>query len=94
MPPAIAEAVHLVFDDTGMGMILGAGGKRSRIYGSGDALTSGPCDVDPVRHEKLREAWDTERGRPGSGHRIGLERLRSMIAGEEPVVVWATRAYV
>jgi hypothetical protein len=94
MPPSIADAIHLVFSDSGMGCLLGAGAKRSRVHGSGDALTSGPCDVDPARHEKLREAWDIERGWPGSGHRIGLERLRTMIAGVEPVVLWGTRAYL
>jgi hypothetical protein len=61
MPPSIADAIHLVFSDSGMGLLLGAGATRARVRGSGDALTSGPCDIDPVRHEKLREAWDTER---------------------------------
>jgi hypothetical protein len=94
MLPSIAEAIHLVFSDSGMGQLLGAGAKRARVHGSGDALTSGPCDVDPVRHEKLREAWDIQRGWPGSRHRVGLERLRAMIAGDEPVVLWGTRAFL
>lgn len=93
MPPSIAEAIHLVFSDSGMGQLLGAGAKRERVHGSGDALTSGPCDVDPIRHEKLRQAWCTQRGWSGSRHRVGLERLRAMIAGDEPVVLWGTRAY-
>lgn len=94
MPPAIADAIHLVFSDAGMGQLLGAGAKRARIHGSGDELTSGPCDVDPARHEKLREAWDIERGWPGSRHRLGLERLRATIAGDDPVVLWGTRAFL
>lgn len=94
MPPSIAEAVHLVFSDSGMGCLLGAGARRPRVHGSGDALTSGRCDVDPVRHEQLRQAWDIERGWPGSRHRVGLERLREMIAGDAPVVLWGTRAYL
>jgi hypothetical protein len=94
MPPAIADAIHLVFSDAGMGQLLRAGATRARVHGSGDALTSGPCDVDPVRHEKLREAWDAERDWSGWSHRVGLERLRAMIVGDEPVVLWGARAYL
>jgi four helix bundle protein len=94
MPPTFAEAIHLVFSDSAMGCLLAAGARRPRIHGSGDQLTSGPCDVDPVRHEELRQAWDTERGHMlGSSHRLGLERLRTVIAGDEPVVLWGTRAF-
>lgn len=91
--PSFAEAVHLVFSDSAMGCLLQAGARRPRIHGSGDQLTSGPCDVDPVRHEELRRAWDAENSVPGSNHRVGLERLRAMIAGDDPVVLWGTRAF-
>jgi len=94
MPPSLEEAIHLVFSTSGKGLLVQAGAKRARVHGSDDALTSGPCDVDPVRHEKLREAWDTELGGQGARHRVGLECLRAMIAGEEPVVLWGTRAFL
>ncbi len=94
MPPTFAEAIHLVFSDSGMGCLLAAGARRARIHGSGDTLTSGPCDVDPVRHEERRRAWNVERGYlPDAGIRLRLERLRVLIAGDEPVVLWGTRAY-
>jgi hypothetical protein len=59
----------------------------------GDRLTSGPCDVDPVRHEELRQVWDTEGCMTGWRHRLSLERLRATITGDEPVVLWGTRAF-
>jgi len=94
VPPTFAEAIHLVFSDSGMGCVLMAGARRARIHGSGDSLTSGPCDVDPVRHEELRQAWNIACGHmPDAGHLFGLERLRAAIAGDAPVVLWGTRAF-
>ncbi|MDQ3365552.1 MAG: hypothetical protein M3680_09000 [Myxococcota bacterium] len=89
MPPTFAEAIHLVSSDSGAGGLLAAGARRTRIRHSNDCLESGPCDVDPVRHEELRSSWDVE----GWHHRLGLEELRAAIAGHAPVVVWGTRAY-
>jgi hypothetical protein len=89
MPPSFAEAIHLVSSSSAAGCVLQAGAQRSRIRGSDDRLTSGPCDVDPVRHEELRRSWDIE----GVHHRLGLEELRAAIAGDSPVVIWGTRAY-
>jgi hypothetical protein len=89
MPPTFAEAIHLVSSSSAAGHLLAAGASRARIRGSDDRLTSGPCDVDPVRHEELRRSWDTE----GWHHRLGLEELRAAIAGDAPVVLWGTRAY-
>lgn len=93
MPPTFAEAIHLTSSDSAMGCLIRAGARRPLVHGTGERLTSGPCDVDPARHEALRQAWDTERGVPGWRHRIGLDRLRDMIAGEEPVVLWGTCAF-
>jgi hypothetical protein len=93
MPPSFAEAIHLVSSDSAMGCILQAGGRRARIHGSGDRLTSGPCDVDPVRHEDLRRAWDNEGSMPGFRYRLGLEKLRALVSGNDPVVLWGTRAF-
>lgn len=89
MPPSFAEALHLVSSSSAGGCLLSAGAQRSRIRLSDDCLTSGPCDVDPVRHEELRRAWDTD----GWHHCLGLEELRAAIAGDAPVVLWGTRAY-
>lgn len=89
MPPTFAEAIHLVSSTSAAGNVLQAGAPRTRIRGSDDRLTSGPCDVDPVRHDELRRAWDTERWkRP-----LGVEGLRAAIAGDAPVVLWGTRAF-
>lgn len=94
MPPTFAEAIHLMSSDSAMGCVLMAGARRPRIHGSGDPLTSGPCDVDPVRHEELRQAWNLACGhQPDAGHLLGLERLRAAIAGDAPVVLWGTRAF-
>lgn len=93
MPPSFAEAVHLVSSHSAAGWVLHAGAQRSRMLDTGECLTSGPCDVDPIRHEALRQAWYAERGMPDSRYRLSLERLRAAIAGDEPVVLWGTRAY-
>ncbi len=88
MPPTFAEAIHLVSSGPASGNVKQAGAPRARIRYSDERLTSGPCDVDPVRHEELRgrdsEFWM---------RRLGLEDLRAAIAGDAPVVLWATRAY-
>lgn len=89
MPPTFAEAIHLVSSSSAAGHLLAAGTPRSRIRGSDDRLTSGPCHVDPVRHEELRRSWDAE----GWHHRLGLKELRAAIDGDAPVVLWGTRAY-
>jgi hypothetical protein len=54
-----------------------------------ERLTIGPCDVDPERHVELRRAWDAE----ALSETFGLDDLRAAVAGELPVVIWATRAY-
>jgi hypothetical protein len=93
MPPAMG-AIHLVSSSPAAGQLIGAGA-RKRIY-SDDKLTSGPCDVDPARHAELRRAWDIEvAGLPGIGWRkpLDLATLRAAIAGDEPVVLWGTRAF-
>lgn len=89
MPPTFAEAIHLVSSDAAAGCVKQAGAPRTRIRFSDDRLTSGPCDVDPLRHEELRRAWDTE----GWVQRLRLDDLRAAIAGDAPIVLWATRAY-
>lgn len=93
MLPSFVEATHLVSSDSAVGQLIQAGARRTRIHGSTDRLTSGPCDVDPVRHEELRQAWDTEGCMAGWRHRLGLEDLRAAISNDEPVVLWGTRAF-
>lgn len=89
MPLTFAEAIHLVSSGPGSGNLIQAGAQRRRIHYSDDRLTNGRCDVDSVRHEELRRAWDTE----GWIRRLDLEALRAAIAGDEPVVLWGTRAF-
>jgi len=91
MPPSFAEAIHLVSSPAAMGCVKQAGGRGMRVHHSWDELTSGPCDVDPVRHEELRRTWQTE-GCSWKWH-LGLEDLRAAIAGDDPVVLWGTRAF-
>jgi hypothetical protein len=97
MPPSFAEAIHLVSSDSAMGHLkqagVQAGMRTTRIHVFADRLTSGPCDVDPARHEQLRRAWDAERWMPGCTDLLGLDGLRAAIAGDEPVVLWGTRAF-
>lgn len=88
VPPAIADAIHVVSSESGAGQLLAAGARRARIRISNDRLTSGPCDVDPVRHEELRQAWARWYIK-----RLPLEELRAAIAGDEPVVLWGTGAF-
>lgn len=94
MPPTFAEAIHLVSSEAAVGCLKQAGARGSRIHSSGDRLTSGPCDVDPIRHEELRQAWDTEGCMTGWRHRLRLEDLRAAISSDEPVVLWGTRAFL
>jgi hypothetical protein len=48
----------------------------------------------PVRHADLRHAWDVEAAPKIEWRRpLDLEVLRAAIVGEEPVVLWGTRAY-
>jgi hypothetical protein len=89
MPPSFAEAIHLVPSAAACGGIRQTGGRGTRVYESGDRLTSGPCAVDPIRHEELRNAWDTD----GWKRRLSLDRLRDAVDGADPIVVWATRAF-
>lgn len=89
MPPTFAEAIHVVSSISASGHLLQAGAQRAHIRCFDDYLASGPCDVDPVRHEELRRSWNAE----GRRHRFGLNELRVAIAGNAPVVLWATRAY-
>jgi hypothetical protein len=89
MLPSFEEAIHLVSSSSAAGCLMGAGAKRARIRGTDDRLTSGPCDADPARHLELRRAWDAD----GWKRPRGLEDLRAAIAGDEPVVLWGTRAF-
>lgn len=89
MPPTLAEAAHLVSSSAAYGSLRAAGAPWRRIHRTDDRLTSGPCDVDPIRHEALRRAWDTE----GWRRPLGLDDLRALIAGDDPVVLWATHAF-
>jgi hypothetical protein len=85
--PSIAEAIHLVSGSAAAGWVKAIGAKTGIT--SDDKLTSGPCDVNPVRHAELRRTWDgAEFRRP-----FDLERLRGAIAGEAPIALWGTRAY-
>jgi hypothetical protein len=90
--PSIETAIHLVAGSAGAGWVKAIGAKRG--IASDDRLTSGPCDVDPVRHAELRRAWDTEVA-PYTEWRSALDlaKLRTVIAGDAPIVLWGTRAY-
>ncbi|MEO8551804.1 MAG: hypothetical protein ABI678_17630 [Kofleriaceae bacterium] len=92
MPPSVEEAIHLVSGSAARGQLMGAGA-RKRIFGSDDMLTSGPCDVDPVRHAALRRAWDLEAAVAPFRSPLDLADLRAAIAGDEPVVLWGTRSF-
>jgi hypothetical protein len=89
MPPSFAEAIHVASSASAGGCLLQAGAPRARIRLSEDLLTSGPCDVDPVRHEELRRTWASEH----AGRELRAEDLRAAIASDEPVVLWATRTF-
>ena len=94
MPPSLEEAIHLVPGSAAAGQLIGMRAGIKRIYRSDDRLTSGPCDVDPVRHAELRRAWDTD-GVPYAWRSpFDLADLRAAIAGDDPVVLWGTCAYL
>jgi len=65
---------------------------RKNVKILSEQLTIGPCDVDPVRHVELRRAWNAAIGDQYL-ETFGLDDLRAAVAGDRPVVVWATRAY-
>jgi hypothetical protein len=69
-----------------------AGMPRKNVRILSEQLTIGPCDVDPVRHVDLRRAWNAKIG-DRYLETFGLDDLRAAVAGDRPVVVWATRAY-
>lgn len=89
MLPSFEEAIHLVSSGPAAGCVMQAGAKRARIRDTDDRLTSGPCDADPERHLELRRVWDAD----GWRRPRGLEHLRAAIAGDQPVVLWGTRAF-
>jgi hypothetical protein len=92
MAPTIIDAIHLVSSDSAAGNIMPAGMPRKHVRILSEQLTIGPCDVDPVRHVELRRAWNAEIGDEYL-ETVGLDDLRAAVAGDPPVVVWATRAY-
>ncbi|MFT3696890.1 MAG: hypothetical protein QM831_27360 [Kofleriaceae bacterium] len=53
-------------------------------------LTTGVCDVDPVRHAEARHIWHLES--PGQ-LLFPTADLHAAVAGDEPIVVWGTRAF-
>lgn len=89
MAPAFIDAIHLMPEDPAAGLVRQVGVPRKHIRVLSELLTIGPCDVDPERHVGLRRAWNAEESR----ETFGLDELRTAVAGEQPVVVWATRAY-
>jgi hypothetical protein len=90
------EAIHLVSSDSASGLVKQVvkpdGEPRTNLKILSEQLTVGPCDVDPVRHVELRRAWNAEIGDEYL-KTFGLEDLRAAVAGDRPVVIWATRAY-
>jgi hypothetical protein len=92
MASDFTEAIHLVSSDSASGHVKQAtklAGLPRQVRILGERLTVGPCDVDPQKHVELRRAWNAEEG----DETFGLDELRVAIAGDLPVVVWATRAY-
>ena len=92
MVPTLTNAIHLVSSDSAAGGIMQAGMPRKNVRILSEQLTIGPCDVDPERHVELRRAWNAEIGDEYL-KTFGLDELRAAVAGDLPVVVWATRAY-
>lgn len=89
MAPNLIEAIHLVSSDSAAGHVRRVGVPRKHIRILSELLTIGPCDVEPERHVALRRTWNAEESR----ETFGLDDLRAAVAGELPVIVWATRAY-
>lgn len=96
MTSDFTEAIHLVSSDSAGGLVKQVvkadGVPRKNIKILSEQLTIGPCDVDPVRHVELRRAWNAAIGDQYL-ETFGLDDLRAAVAGDRPVVVWATRAY-
>jgi hypothetical protein len=92
MAPTFIDAIHLVSSDSAAGNIIHAGMPRKHVRILSEQLTIGPCDFDPERHVELRRAWNAEVGDEFL-KTFGLDDLRAAVAGDLPVVVWATRAY-
>jgi len=92
MAPTIIDAIHLVSSDSAAGNIMQAGMPRKRVRILSERLTVGPCDADPERHVEMRRAWNAEIG-DEYPETFALDDLRAAVAGDLPVVVWATRAY-
>lgn len=89
MASTFTEAIHLVSSDSAAGLVIHVGVPRNQVRILSERLTIGPCDVDPERHVELRRAWDAE----ALSETFGTDDLRAAVAGELPVVIWATRAY-
>jgi hypothetical protein len=91
-----ANAIHLVSTESAGGhvkqVVKPDRVPRTNLKILNEQLTIGPCDVDPVRHVELRRAWNAEIG-DEYPETFGLDDLRAAVAGDRPVVVWATRAY-
>jgi hypothetical protein len=92
MAPTFTDAIHLVSSDSAAGHVIQVGAPRKHVRILSELLTIGPCDVDPERHVELRRAWNADEPGEADGT-FGLEDLRAAVAGDLPVVVWATRAY-
>lgn len=90
VPPSFPEAIHLVSSDSAAGCVKFCGGRPAYIHYTNDQLTVGPCDQDPERHLELRRTWHAEEDWK---RLFGLEDVRAAIAGDRPVVLWATRAF-
>lgn len=92
MTPTLTDAIHLVSCESASGHVLQVGVPRANIRILSEQLMAGPCDVDPERHVEMRRAWNAEIGDEYL-KTFGLEDLRAAVAGDRPVVIWATRAY-
>lgn len=92
MAITMTEAVHLVSSESAAGGIIQAGAPRKNVRILNEQLTVGPCDADPERHVELRRAWNAQIGDEYT-KTFGLDDLHAAVAGDLPVVVWATRAY-
>jgi hypothetical protein len=83
------QVAHVVHGDSvaGSQRLLGAG----TLQVVRDLLTYGPCDADPERHVQLRLAhWQAPSDRASE---FSLAATVSAWPAEQPIVVWATRAW-
>jgi hypothetical protein len=92
MASTITDAIHLVSSDSASGHVRQLGVPKKHVRILSERLAIGPCDVDPERHVELRRAWNAE-DPGGRDATFGLDELRATVAGDLPVVVWASRAY-